>query len=602
MASTIRIKRSTVSGNPSTLAAGELAYSALTDNGSNGGDRLYIGIGTETAGNAANHVVIGGKYFTDMLDHTPGILTASSAIIVDSNSKINNINVGNITITGTTNTISSTDTNGNINITPVGTGKTVIGNPYIGDTATPLSEYIYDTVGGAITAGTGITITNSDAGNTSTISITNTGVSAATYGSATEIPVLTINARGQVTSASTANIVTSLGIAGDTGSDTIALATDTLTFAGGTGIISIVNATSNSVTFGIDSNVVATKSYVDAVKTGLDVKDSVRVATTTSLTSTYSNGTSGVGATLTNSGTQTALTIDSIVLSLNERVLVKDQSAGLQNGIYTVTNVGSASTNWILTRATDADNSPSSEITGGVFTFVEEGTTNSDAGFVCSTDGAITIGTTAINFVQFSGAGQITAGNGLTKTGNIIDVVGTTNRITVAADSIDISSSYIGQTSITTLGTIGSGTWNGSTISPTYGGTGVNNGSNTITLGGNITTSGSFTTSGAYALTLTQTGATNVTLPTSGTLSTLTGTESLSNKTITASSFSGTTVAASGSATFTSTTDASALGTAPVVLSGGLSIAKSVYVGTNLTGAGSTTSTLDGFNIDGGTY
>jgi hypothetical protein len=91
MASIIRIKRSSVSGNPATLGAGELAYSALTDNGSNGGDRLYIGIGSETAGNAANHFVIGGKYFTDMLDQTPGTLTASSAIVVDSSSKINNL-------------------------------------------------------------------------------------------------------------------------------------------------------------------------------------------------------------------------------------------------------------------------------------------------------------------------------------------------------------------------------------------------------------------------------------------------------------------------------------------------------------------------------
>ncbi len=77
MASIIRIKRSSTSGNPTTLGAGELAYSALTNNDSNGGDRLYIGIGTETAGDAANHIVIGGKYFTDLLDHTRGTLTAS---------------------------------------------------------------------------------------------------------------------------------------------------------------------------------------------------------------------------------------------------------------------------------------------------------------------------------------------------------------------------------------------------------------------------------------------------------------------------------------------------------------------------------------------
>jgi len=124
MASIIRIKRSTTSGNPSTLAAGELAYSALTDNGSNGGDRLYIGIGTETAGDAANHYVIGGKFFTDRLDHTAGTLTASSALVVDSDSKIDVLNVDNITING--NAITSTDTNGNITITPNGTGDIVL--------------------------------------------------------------------------------------------------------------------------------------------------------------------------------------------------------------------------------------------------------------------------------------------------------------------------------------------------------------------------------------------------------------------------------------------------------------------------------------------
>ena len=91
MASIVRIKRSEVSGNPSTLGQGELAYSALQDNGSNGGDRLYIGMGTETAGNAVNHIVIGGKYFTDMMDHTKGILTANSALIADADKKLDNL-------------------------------------------------------------------------------------------------------------------------------------------------------------------------------------------------------------------------------------------------------------------------------------------------------------------------------------------------------------------------------------------------------------------------------------------------------------------------------------------------------------------------------
>jgi hypothetical protein len=120
MASIIRIKRSGTNGNPSTLGAGELAYSALTGTSSNGGDRLYIGIGSETAGDAANHFVIGGKYFTDMLDQTPGTLTASSAILVDADSKIDNLKVDNLDLNG--NTISSTNSNGNIVLDPAGTG------------------------------------------------------------------------------------------------------------------------------------------------------------------------------------------------------------------------------------------------------------------------------------------------------------------------------------------------------------------------------------------------------------------------------------------------------------------------------------------------
>jgi hypothetical protein len=368
----------------------------------------------------------------------------------------------------------------------------------------------------------------------------------------------------------------------------------------GTGTVDVANARITSVGTPTQATDAATKGYVDAVKQALDIKDSVRVATTANLTATASG--TGAGKTLTNSGTQAALTIDSIVLVVGNRVLVKDQTTQADNGIYTVTTVGSASVNWVLTRATDADNSPTGEVTPGMFTFVEEGTVGADNGYVLTTDGTVTIDTTALTFVQFSGAGSVIAGDGLTKSGNTLNVVGTTNRILVNADSIDISASYVGQSSITTLGTISTGVWNGSVIGATYGGTGINNGSYTITLGGNISTAGSLTTAGAYATTLTTTGNTSVTLPTAGTLATLAGTESLSNKTITASSFSGTTLAASGLVTLTNTTDASALGTAGVVTSGGLSVAKTIYVGLNIVGAGAATSSLDGFQIDGGTY
>lgn len=159
----------------------------------------------------------------------------------------------------------------------------------------------------------------------------------------------------------------------------------------------------------------ATKAYVDATRQGLDAKDSVRVATTANVALT--------GATTT--------TIDGVTLAAGNRILVKNQTTGSENGIYVF-----ATGAW--SRATDADTS--AKVSSGLFVFVEEGTVNSDSGWVLTTDGVITIGTTSLNFAQFSGAGQITAGMGLTKTGNTIDV-GTvsTSRIVVNADNIDLA-------------------------------------------------------------------------------------------------------------------------------------------------------------------
>lgn len=156
----------------------------------------------------------------------------------------------------------------------------------------------------------------------------------------------------------------------------------------------------------------ATKAYVDAVKQALDIKDSVRAATT---------------ANITLSGAQT---IDGVAVVAGDRVLVKDQTTGSANGIYVV-----AAGAW--TRAADA--SISAEVTPGMFVFVEEGTANGDNGYVLTTNAPITLDTTALTFTQFSGAGQVTAGAGLTKTGNVIDVVGTAGRIVANADSIDLA-------------------------------------------------------------------------------------------------------------------------------------------------------------------
>ena len=161
----------------------------------------------------------------------------------------------------------------------------------------------------------------------------------------------------------------------------------------------------------------ATKAYVDAMATGLDLKASVKAASTGNLTL---------------SGTQT---VDGVSLVVGDRVLVKNQSTASQNGIYVV-----ASGAW--TRATDADSAI--EVTAGMFVFVEQGTVNADSGWVLTTDGAITLGTTALTFSQFSGAGQITAGAGLTKTGNTLEVAtASTARIVVNADNIDLATSGV---------------------------------------------------------------------------------------------------------------------------------------------------------------
>ena len=263
MANLTRIKILTTgsaTASPSNLATGEFAYSYEQSQKGTGqaGERLYIGSGTETSGVAASIDLIGGKYFTNLLNHAYGTTTANAALIVDANSKLDVLNVDNLTLNG--NGLTSTDTNGNITITPHGSGKTVINNPYInGSTAGhSLSEFILDTVGGAITAGTGITIVNSDVGDTSTVSITNTAVSAGSYGSTSVIPTFTVNAQGQLTAAGTVNLP-DLAFAGDSGSGAIDFNTETITFTGGTGLTTV--ASGNAVTTTLDNTAVTAGSY-----------------------------------------------------------------------------------------------------------------------------------------------------------------------------------------------------------------------------------------------------------------------------------------------------------------------------------------------------
>ena len=626
MANTIKIKRSASTAAPSTISAGELAYSEAST-------KLYYGA---IAGSNA-YQIIGGKLYTDMLDHTAGTLTASSGIIVDSNSKIDVLNVDNITLN--TNTISTTDSNGDLVLDPQGTGAISLDSATL-DTSAQATEFkIVDnsstslvikegstaymsfvttngsenilvgksmefdgttqfdgnvtingdtTFAGAIDMGSQATTNvNIDGGaidgtpiganSASTGAFTNvtasgtlgvTGVATfATHavfgdsdiiklGASTDMQLYhdgtnsyIANATGalkvatetsgiavtighttsETTIADNASVTGDLGVSGATtvaaitasgtatlngnvvlgngGSDT-QTTTGTTTHTGqynidnlrldgnaitstdtngnitvspnGSGTVDVGSSRITSVTDPTGAQDAATKAYVDAVKSGFDPKDSVVVATTADDTGlTYSNGSSGVGATLTNDGNE-VYAIDGVNLTADMRVLVKDQSPATENGIYYVSTAGAADATLVLTRATDADTA--SELSSGAFVFVEQGSTNADAAFVMTQDTSITFGSTSVTWTQFSGAGQITAGDALTKSGNTLhwaddnitlEVSSDTARIkgitaTAVGDLMIGAASNAGFTSLAkaaannsflTMGTSGSASW-----------------------------------------------------------------------------------------------------------------------------------------------
>jgi trimeric autotransporter adhesin len=198
----------------------------------------------------------------------------------------------------------------------------------------------------------------------------------------------------------------------------------------GTATINVATLTSGTVaTTPSVATSIANKQYVDDVAAaGIHYHAPVRVESPIALTATYNNGTAGVGATLTNSGTQVALVIDGVTVSVNDRVLIYTQTNQTQNGIYTVTNVGSGSTNWVLTRATDADTFESASPDGlsqGSTVFVQQGTTGAGETYTCNTPGTITFGTTNITFAQISSGQIYSAGAGLTLSGTQFSVTNT---------------------------------------------------------------------------------------------------------------------------------------------------------------------------------
>ena len=466
MATIIKIKTSSGLGTPATAKIGELSYSYAVGAYNTLGDKLFIGVGpVDGNGDASSQVVIGGKYFTAALDHAPGTLTASSAIIVDANKAVDEIIIGNSTTVGGGIKLNEGTNNGTDNII-IKAPNTLAASYTLtlpADDGTP-GQFLktdgsgvlsFDTIYSSftITGDTGTDTFNTNEtldfqGNTQVVTaVTNNQVAFSIANSSIGTTQLT---DAGVTNVKLANSTITLG------SSTLTLGSTTTDIAGITSLVvdditingqTISTTASNknielsphstgTVTVpagykdraGFTDNSLANKAYVDSVSQGLDVKNSVEAATTANLSATYSNGTAGVGATLT-FGTAVT-TLDGYTLVNGDRILVKDQTNAFENGIYTRTS------STVFTRAIDADTS--SDLSGGVFVFVEQGTLNGDNGYVFTHNGAPTIGTTNLPVSQFSGAGQITAGAALTKTGNQLDVAVDNSSIEITTDALNV--------------------------------------------------------------------------------------------------------------------------------------------------------------------
>ena len=466
MATIIKIKTSSGLGKPATAKIGELSYSYAVGAYNTLGDKLFIGVGpVDGNGDASAQEVIGGKYFTNLLDHQPGVLTASSGLIVDANKAIDEIIIGNSTTVGGGIKLNEGTNNGTDNIiikapntlaasytltlpTVTGSAGQFLKTDGSGNLA---FETVYSNF--TITGDTGTDTFNTNEtldfqGNSQVVTaVTNNQVAFSIANSSIGTTQLT---DGGVTNAKLANSTITLG------SSTLTLGSTTTDIAGITSLVvdditingqSITTTASNkdiNLTphgtgtvvvpsgykdrAGFTDNSLANKAYVDSVSQGLDVKDGVVVATTTNLSATYSNGTAGVGATLTFGSAVTIL--DGYTLVNGDRILVKDQTNAFENGIYTRTS------STVFTRAIDADTS--TDLSAGTFVFVAQGTANGDNGYVFTHNGAPTIGTTDLPVSQFSGAGQITAGAALTKTGNQLDVAVDNSSIEITGDALNV--------------------------------------------------------------------------------------------------------------------------------------------------------------------
>ena len=318
----------------------------------------------------------------------------------------------------------------------------------------------------------------------------------------------------------------------------------------------------------------APKSYVDSSVQGLTWKQAVKASSTAALTVTYANGTAGVGATLTNAGTQLAFAIDGYTASVNDRILIKNQATTFQNGIYVVTTVGSGSTNWVLTRSADSDTG--AEIDGEAV-YVQQGSTLADTGWT-ETATVVTVGTDAITYVQFSGSGAYTAGTGLSLTGNtfantgVLSITSNTGLSTNTAATGAITITNTGVTSFTS--NTGLSTNTSATGAITVTNTGVTS---------NIAGTGIGVSGATGAVTITNNGVTSAVAGTGIGVSGATGAVTFTNNGVT-SNVAGTNITVSGATgavtintsltpSFTTVTSTQATGTAPFTVASTTNVA-----------------------------
>ena len=476
----------TISGSSNTLsdiANASLTNSAITINGSS----VSLGGSITVTATASNALTIGTGL-------SGGSYNGSSAVTIAIDSTVATLSgtqtLTNKTIDAASNTLSNIPNSAltNSQVTFNGTAVALGGSGTITASTT-----------NALTIGTGLSGTSFNGGSAVTIAIDST---VATLSGTQTLTNKSISGSTNTLSNIPNSALTNSSVT--IGTTNVALGATSLTLGGLTSVAVTQDPTS--------ALQLATKQYVDSLAaSGVHYHDPVYVevpATTGNLNATYNNGASGVGATLTNAGTQAAFTADGIAVPLNSRVLIYNQTNQAENGVYTLTTVGSGSTNWVLTRATDADTyspfSPNSLGQGDAF-FVQAGNTGAGETYICNTVGTITFGTTAITFAQISSAQVYSAGTGLTLTGTQFSISNTAvtaasygsgssvatftvnaqGQLTAASNTAisingnQITSGTVGTsylsgsyTGITGVGTLTAGTWNASTIGAQYGGTG----------------------------------------------------------------------------------------------------------------------------------